>query len=287
MVRVAADPQLAPSGLDQHVRRAAVAGGAGLVPLHGEHAAGVLATLPLGREPGRPDRRRSNRRGTAPAVLADTIPVTAGGLVIGAEDGGAPVTVPLFRAGRGTQVCVAGHPALSRLLVLRALSAGARVQVVTTRSDEWLRLRDRAGARTADMTVVPPGSPPPATGSRVAPWLVIDDTGAPAGRRGAWQSDVAAAASVPMVPGALHGLDAMLLERVGPVEEAAIAVAFGLAGPARKVAGAVPAGCVAVVVPGAIRVARLLLDQRERSALTDSVARSGQTFNRRATGENR
>jgi type VII secretion protein EccE len=271
-VRVAFDQENPPSRRDRRLRRATGSSGASLVPLHGEHAAGVLATLPLGREPRPPGRGPGARRAARPPVLADAIPVTVGGFVIGTEPGGAPVVVPLFRSAHGTRVCVAGHPALSRLLTLRVLGAGARVQVITMRSAEWLRLRDHAGGPPDQMIVVQPGGPPPAAASRAAPWLVIDDTGAPPAARGAaWQADVTATSEVPVVPGALSGLDAILFERAGPAAEAAIAAAFGLDAAGRFALGAVPAGCLAVVRPGSARVVQLLPDRSEQLAISASL----------------
>jgi type VII secretion protein EccE len=279
-VRVSFD-QLGQSGQEdpwplqrRRVRQAAAAAAASMVSLHGQHAAGVLATLPLGREPGSPGP------GLVASGLADAIPVSVGGFVIGADPDGDPIVVPLFRPARGTRLCVAGQPVLSRLLALRALSTGASVQVVTTQSASWLRLRDYVSVPPDRMTVVQPGAPPPPAGSRSVPWLVINDTGTPsagvggvvgAGGVGAWRADVTATDEIPGVPGALVGLDAIIFEQAGPAGAAAIAAAFGLDGEARRVAGAVPRGRMGMVLPGSVLIVRPRPDRSEQAALSAAL----------------
>ena len=93
--------------------------------------------------------------GSAPAIPG------TGGVVLGTAPGGEPAIVPFFTATRGTRCSVIGDPALPKVMALRALGAGARVQVVTSMPADWFRLRGRAGPSAERLAVVGPGAPPP------------------------------------------------------------------------------------------------------------------------------
>jgi hypothetical protein len=67
-VRVAMSPGADETAVTEAVRTAAESCGARLIRLDGEHAAGVLATLPLGRWPQTASRRRSHWHGSHPVA---------------------------------------------------------------------------------------------------------------------------------------------------------------------------------------------------------------------------
>ncbi|HMH92231.1 MAG TPA: type VII secretion protein EccE, partial [Streptosporangiaceae bacterium] len=212
-VRVTTGPASTQRKVTAAVTAAAASCGARLIRMDGEHATGVLATLPLGRGPAPAARWLGAHGGRAREALTTIVPVAAGGVVLGPGPGGQPVAIPFFAGTGGTRCAVLGDPVLPRLLALRALGTGARLQVVTNQSSGWLRLGRAAQLPAGCMTVVRPGTPPPSDGTRAAPWLIIDDTGSPAadGSR-PWQAVVTVPAEMPEA-GALAGLDAILLPR--------------------------------------------------------------------------
>jgi type VII secretion protein EccE len=271
-VRLAIPPGSGEPEVAAAVTSAAVSCGARLDRLNGEHVAGVLATLPLGRGPATRARwSHWHPTGTA-GSLAAVMPITAGGVVLGTDSGDHPVAVPLFAADAGTRVAIVGDPLLPRLLALRALGTGARLQVVTAQPDDWTRLRRQAGLSAECMAVVRPGTQPPSDGTRAAPWMIIDDTGSPAAAGSfPWQCVVTVPGDVTAAVGALSGLDAILLQRITPDGASAVAAALGLPAASVQPLQLVPAGSVAIAVPGSVRFARLVLDQAERAVLAESL----------------
>jgi ESX secretion system protein EccE len=262
-------------GAVQHaVRAAAAACGARLTRLDGEHDRGVLATLPLGHPPGgrwlawRPS-------GTHHGDLGTILPVTAGGVVIGPQAGGAhrgdPVGLPFFGAEGIGRVTVLADPLLHRLLGLRALASGARLQVVTAQPAPWLRLRNDAG-QAHRMTVVRPGTKVPADGTRTDPWLIIDDTGSPSiVASSPWLAVVTALAQASPTNAVLPGQDAIMIQRSARTAADLVATSLGLPAEAARALADVPEGAVAIARPGGVRIAWLRPDDAERSILTSSL----------------
>jgi hypothetical protein len=202
------------------------------------------------------------------------LPITAGGVVIGpqaggAEDGG-PVAISFF-TGAGTRTAVIGDPLLHRLVGLRALGSGARLQVVTSRPGPWLKLRGQSG-QPDRMIVVRPGKQPPTDGTRADPWMVIDDAGSPSViASGPWLAVVSAlsesAGQQPIAP----GYDAIVIGRSSPALADSVAASFDLTPPSARSLRVVPDGQVAVARSGLIRFARLVPDGAERSVLAGSM----------------
>ncbi len=267
------------TGADQaaveHAVRAAVAScGARLTRLDGEHVGGVLATLPLGRAPA--GRSLGGRTGgtheTGPGAF---LPIIVGGVVIGPQVGGegdgCPVAVPFFTADGATRTAVVGDPILHRLLGLRALGSGARLQVVTSQPGPWLRLRSLA--QQADrMTVVRPGKQPPPDGTRADPWMLIDDTGSPAIAASRPWLAVVTALSESAETGVIQSAhDSIVVQRSSPRLAASLVSSLDLPQQAARSLQAIPDGLVAVARPGTIRFARLVPDDAERSILAKSM----------------
>jgi type VII secretion protein EccE len=258
--------------LGRAVTRAAASCGARLVRMDGEHAAGVLATLPLGRGPG--GRWRGwHSDGQEAASPTTILPLAAGGVVLGTGEGDRLVAIPFFTAERATQITVIGDLLLPRLLALRALGSGARLQVVTAQPGGWLRLREHARVPPERMAVVRPGTRTPEDGTRADPWMIIDDTSSPdSAGSGPWQA-VVTILGLASDPGAvLPGQDAIVLQRASAPMAAAAAAAVGLSGPAARSLEAIPDGVAAVARPGAaVEFAWLAPDAIERGLLSGSL----------------
>lgn len=267
------------TGADRHavgraVRAAAASCGARLTRLDGEHVRGVLATLPLGRPPAA-RWPGGHAGGTHESVPEAFLSVTVGGVVIGpqagGEDEGFAVAVPFFTADGATRTTVVGDPLLHRLLGLRALGSGARLQVVTAAPGPWLRLRDLA-QQVHRMTVVRPGAQVPCDGTRADPWMLIDDTGSPAIAASRPWLAVVTALGESAEPGAiLSGRDAIVVQRSSRRVATSVAASFDLPQQATRSLEAMPDGLVAVARPGTIRFVRLAPDDAERSILARSM----------------
>lgn len=269
-VRVTAGQDADRAALDHAVRTAAASCGAQLTRLDGRHLAGVLATLPLGR-PLAGDFAAGTHESGPDAFVS----VTAGGVVIGpqagGEDVGSPIAIPFFAADAGTRTAVIGDPLLHRLLALRALGSGARLQVVTSRPGPWLKLRGQAG-QPDRMTVVRPGKQPPADGTRADPWLVIDDTGSPAvAASGPWLAVVSALSDSAGLQAVPPSCDAIVIGRSSAPLAASVVAALDLPPRTARSLQAIPDGQVAVAWRGLIRFARLVPDGVERSVLAGSM----------------
>jgi type VII secretion protein EccE len=273
-VRVTIGPDADRAAVDHAVRTAAASCGAQLTRLDGRHLAGVLATLPLGR-PLAGGSGGGWLGGTHQSGPGSFLPVTAGGVVIGPQVGGAddgnPIAIAFFTASAGTRTAVIGDPLLHRLVGLRALGSGARVQVVTSRPGPWLKLRDRVG-QPDRMSVVRPGKQPPSDGTRADPWMVIDDTGSPAVVAGRpWLAAVSALSESAGLQAVPPGHDAIVIQRSSPALADSLVASLDLPPQTARSLRAVPDGQVALASPGLIRFARLMPEAAERSILAGSI----------------
>lgn len=174
------------------------------------------------------------------------------GVVLGTAANGEAAIVPFFTAGRPTRAAALGDPALPALIAVRAIGAGARLQVVTSRPEEWLRLRDRLRFRPERLVVVRQGTTTPACGTPAAPWMIIDDIGA-------------RAVTVP----ALRGLDAIVLHRSTPACRAAAIAALSLPDPVAASLHGIPRDVVVIASAGLVRRVPLRLDAAERALLAE------------------
>lgn len=175
-------------------------------------------------------------------------------------------TVPFFAAERGTRAAVIGETALPKLMALRALAAGARVHVVAAQPADWLRLRSLAGTSAEGMTVVHPGTPLPADGTRTTPRVIIDDSGAasfpaqPALTLAAqrpWQAVLAVLSRHLVTIPALRGLDAIALHRSTPACRAAVVGALSLPAPVVRSLHGIPRDVVAIASAGTVMLVPL------------------------------
>jgi type VII secretion protein EccE len=274
-VRVAIEAGAAESAVTAEVLAAALSCDARLVCMNGDHAAGVLATLPLGRGPATAAKWAGRHAEAAAGSVNTVLPVGTGGVVLGTETGDRHVAVPFFTAAGGTRAAVVGDQLMPRLLALRVLATGARLQVVTMQPAGWMKLRSYARLPSERMRVVRPGTEPPSDATSAAPWMIIDDTGSPAaaGSR-PWQSVVTVPSEVSLAAGALSGLDAILLQRTTPVGAATVVAALGLPESSAEALQLASDSVVAVAQRGSVRFALLTPDQAERVVLAESLRAS-------------
>jgi hypothetical protein len=145
-------------------------------------------------------------------------PLRPGGVPFGTADQGVPARLRLFRA-RPTSIGVFAGPKVTRLLVARALGAGATVCVVTAQPAPWGQVRDRLPAAAARLAVLPPTAAIPTGADLPLPALVLDelDGGQPPPRRslGGWQTSVTAQPQVsPQLLATLRSYDGLVLQRI-------------------------------------------------------------------------
>lgn len=188
------------------------------------------------------------------AELTPDISLVRPGVVLGTTASGEPVTVPFFTGGRGTHGALIGDAALPRLIALRALDAGARLQVVTSRPEQWLRLRGCAGL-SADRMAVRPDTPSPANAAMAAPLMIIDDT----------------SAANPVTVAGMRGLDAIVLHRSSPACRAIVAAALRLPDQVVRSLQGIPRDVVAIASPGMVRLVPLRVDASEGAMLRQST----------------
>ena len=272
-VRITTGPDTDIRAVSRAVAEAAASCGARLVRMDGEHGAGVLATLPLGRRPaGRWLGWHAD--GQDGRSMTTALPAAAGGVVLGsaAQEHTELVALPLFSAEAATRVTVIGDQALPRLLALRALGTGARLQIVTGNTAAWRMLRDQARVRPDRMTIVRPGTQPPPDGSPADPWVIVDDTGSPAVGRRPWQAAVTVLGPAPAAGAVLPGQTAIVLQRTSELGAAAVTAALGLAGSLTTALQTIPDAMVVLAQPGApLQFAKLAPDAAERSLLAASL----------------
>ncbi|MFI5721008.1 type VII secretion protein EccE [Nocardia sp. NPDC051750] len=137
----------------------------GLRELYGNQLRILLDTLPVGYT-GRWGRDVAYR-GTLAALSEFTVPTAGCGQLIGADDLGQGIAVPLV--GEGTrQLEVIGSLDLAQQVILRATGLGAHAVVHTSRPEAWQTIVRNLDApqvltiapRAAGATYHPPGPPP-------------------------------------------------------------------------------------------------------------------------------
>jgi hypothetical protein len=195
---------------------------------------------------------------------------TAIPLVLGTSADGEPISVPFFTA-TGTLSAVLGDPGLPKLLAIRALCAGARVQVLTVDPTPWLMMRDGSGLPAELITIAYPGTPPLSEGTRIDPWMIIDESGTPAAAviRRPWQAFVAAPDVNTVTIAGMRGLDAIIMHRSTPSCRAAVIAAMDLPVPVTRSLHGIPGDVVAVACRGFVSLAPLTPDAAEIALLAD------------------
>ena len=248
------------------VAAAALSCGARMVAMDGDHLAGVAATLPAGRAPAAACRWVGRHYGSPDMPLS----VGVGGLALGSGADRKPVVVPFFRS-EGTRAAVIGDPALPRMLALRALASGARVQVVTSMPSGWLRLQSSMRIPKEQMSIVRSGTQPPRDGNRMSPWMIIDETGSPVAGSRPWQAAVAVLDEVRTGAASLSGLDAVLLRGITAPQASALVAAMGLPAPETGALTGLSGDAVGVATSGSVSFPLFVLTGSETAALSASL----------------
>ncbi|MED5814300.1 type VII secretion protein EccE [Mycolicibacterium sp. 050232] len=116
----------------------------GLIPLHGQQFSALAATLPIPTVPGADhiEHWASGLRGDALSDLA--LPASGCGQVIGADEQGRAVALPVFGP-QIRRVEIVGTLHLAQQVVLRSLALGARVLVHSRRPAFWRDMVDVVG----------------------------------------------------------------------------------------------------------------------------------------------
>lgn len=153
---------------------------AGLRELYGNQLRILLDTLPVGYT-GRWGRDVAYR-GTLAALAEFTVPTAGCGQLIGADDQGRGIAVPLI--GEGTrQLEVIGTLDLAQQVILRATGLGAHAIVHTARPEAWQTLVRNLDApqiltiapRAAGASYHPPGPPPVPTAPYPSTTVLVFD----------------------------------------------------------------------------------------------------------------
>ncbi|MFF5213789.1 type VII secretion protein EccE [Micromonospora sp. NPDC000442] len=281
LVRLAAATPSELSEAARQLRRTVAADGAAVERLDGGQLAGLAATLPLAlpgaptlTAAGRPEREVSFGRDD----LERELPFGAAGLMLGVNRHGHAVTVRLFRPESTRLVLVGGVPA-AQLIAVRAMALGARVIVQTARPHAWERFVRGTGGPGGPVPLTPPDRPVAgASGTPLAPVLVVLDAPAPAGPRPgtAWHTtllvrDVLAPADAD----ALGRADLAVFQPLSPAEATVAGNALGL-GDAAELLTRIRHDMVAVVNRRALRWALLACTPIEAQLIDGRALRRAQ-----------
>jgi hypothetical protein len=239
------------------VAAAALSCGARMVAMDGDHLAGAAATLPTGRAPATAGRWVRRHYGSPDMPLS----VGTGGLALGPGSDGELVVLPFFRS-QGTRAAVIGDPELPRMLALRALASGARVQVVTSRPGGWARLQSAMHLTDDQMPIVRSGAQPPRDGTRMSPWMV---------RSLPWQAAVTVCRDTRAGSASLPSLDAVILRGITAAQASALADAMSLPVPDAAALTSLSGHTVGVAMPGSVSFPEFVLTSAETAALSASL----------------
>ncbi|MFF3371500.1 type VII secretion protein EccE [Streptomyces sp. NPDC002680] len=243
--------------------------------LDGEQAAGMLATLPLGRSVG-------------PHVLAEPVtePVAARaggplepaspaeGLTLGTLRDGSPAPLRVFRRLPLRIGVFLPRPSVE-LLVFRLLGAGATVHVRSPQPQSWAALMRAAAVDPGRLVIGLPGGATPPAGGPLAPVVVVDDfpggSGGPRADLGTWQTGLTLLPKVPDLPAdgtaALRRYDAVLVPRLQPAAVRQLRAAYGLPDSVVRTLPLLPRDALAVVESGGAETVDLRPTQTENDLL--------------------
>ncbi|MGW3690456.1 type VII secretion protein EccE [Streptomyces sp. NPDC005125] len=218
-----------------------------LVRLDGDQAAGMLATLPLGRSAG-PHVMDVPMGRTAELALHRE------GMALGSFRDGTTATVRLLRR-QPVRLGVFLPRNAAELLVFRLLSAGSTVHVRSPQPHTWASLMRAAQVVPHRMVINLPGGATPPAGNPLAPVAVVDDiiggSAVPRADLGSWQVGVTLQPKVPAGGAAeLVRYDAVLVPRVTPQVARALRDAYHLPETVLRMLPLLPGGAAALILPG-------------------------------------
>jgi hypothetical protein len=228
----------------------------GLSLLDGEHGPALLASVPLAAPALR--RRRPHRLPVG-VLTALTREAPGADLLVGYGAGGQPVLARLHRAVPTTIALLGGAYAAS-LLVLRAVRAGARVTVVTTRPPAWQALvRPTIGpAAPPPIALVAPQAVPAGLGTPDQPTLLVLDAGSRQPPSAPWLTTVQLVGKATAATArALHTADLVLAHRLTRAEARLLCAEQQLPAEQAYWLAESPGDGIAAVVDGDLRHLRL------------------------------
>lgn len=238
----------------------------GLSRLDGQHGPGLLATVPLAV----PAPRRCPPHHLPVTVLEALTrrPPTAD-VLVGYGAGGEPVLARLHRIAP-TRVALLGGVYAASLLVLRAVAAGGRATVVTTRPAAWQALvRPTIGpAAPPPIAVVPPQSMPTGPATPAHATLLVLDAGAPAPPAEPWLTVVQLATGATAATArALDAADLVLAHQADRAEARLVCAGRQLPAEQAYWLSESPADGIATVTDGDLRYLRLAPSDAEAGQL--------------------
>ncbi|WP_019926190.1 type VII secretion protein EccE [Nocardia sp. BMG111209] len=143
----------------------------GLLPLHGKQWRAMLFSLPLGA--GAATLPLDGYLG-APDALADVpMPITGCGQLIGADDSGQGVALPLVGS-HVRRVEIVGSVLMAKQVILRAIALGAHVVVHTDRHEVWRPMLAQIADEQALTLAARPAGSQQANSYRLATMVVYD-----------------------------------------------------------------------------------------------------------------
>jgi hypothetical protein len=210
----------------------------------------------------------------ADTATVDTIRVHTGGagLLLGADEGGRPVTVSVFRP-EPTVVVVIGRPGLAQLIGFRALALGATMVVTSVRPSAWSALgRAAAGASGAVEIVWPDSRTERRYGSSLHPQLLMMDSVSTAAVGAspavpAWSTLITVRERVTSQDANLLGRADLILTQTLSLQESALLCTAVNTSDYVQAFTALPAATIAVISHGSVRSARLAPTAIERQLI--------------------
>jgi hypothetical protein len=209
----------------------------------------------------------------ADTETADAIRVHTGGagLLLGADEGGRPVIVSLFRP-EPTVVVILGELGLAQLVGFRALALGATLTVTTVRPSAWFTLANAVVGTQGAVEIGWPGSQPSWSGSSLRPQLLLADSDSTAAVGAmpavhAWSTLITVREQVTSQDANLLGrADLILTQTLSPQDATLVSGAVNMSAHAGALA-ALPDGTIAVISHGSARSAELVPTMIERQMI--------------------
>ncbi|MEY9863592.1 hypothetical protein ABH935_009245 [Catenulispora sp. GAS73] len=164
------------------------------------------------------------------AATALCPPPLHSGLILGRDDAGHAVAVPMFTAEPARVTVVGGHR-LAQIILIRALALGAAAVITAADPRAWQGFGRVATGEADRVVVLPAGRPVTAFGTADQPALIVDDLGASGpdavGPQGAWQTRLTVLRTLTKSARALAGECRFLLLESPDLDDTLLLVSAG------------------------------------------------------------
>jgi hypothetical protein len=186
-----------------------------------------------------------------PALAQLKVATVGAGLLIGADQHEAPVSVRVFRP-EPTRLALVGRLWAGRLLAFRAFAVGARVAVVSSSPSAWQEFGYRATGSQDRVVVLEPQQPLTLVGTAHQPLLVVDELGIAPQPLAPWQSQVTVVRQLESAGLAMiQESDLVVVQRLSSDEAAMVGRALRLRAASVRYLQVMPDDMVALVGRGA------------------------------------